>query len=305
MTQTRVAPRHCHLCGERLLGRYYRYETGLIVCGTCQATRPACARCGVPVPTAGAGSPPLCATCARTASRCAVCQQVIVGTYYTFEEMLPIEAPRQFCAACVQTRPRCDLCRAPVALSARPLEDGQFRCTLCSSSMVLGRDTVANIYHLASREVEAITGMSLQIPRLEIVGRRRMGEIRREHGREQTVAAEETGHFHVLGYFVFNGTSTTIYIELGLPRPLLLGTLAHELSHAWQATYAPDIRDPLIVEGFAEWVSHATLLRAGQVTLAARATRRNDIYGKGLRHFLALESQGGRAAVLTAARRTS
>jgi hypothetical protein len=42
------------------------------------------------------------------------------------------------------------------------------------------------------------------------------------------------------------------------------------------------------------------LVDAGEQTLAARATRRDDIYGRGLRHFLKLEAAHGRPAVLKA-----
>ena len=43
----------------------------------------------------------------------------------------------------------------------------------------------------------------------------------------------------MLGFFVRVHGSSTIYVEHGLPRGLLLGTLAHELGHAWQAERAP------------------------------------------------------------------
>src|SRR5581483_6371297 len=107
------------------------------------------------------------------------------------------------------------------------------------------------------------------------------------------------GH-HVLGYFVSSNGRTTIYVERALPRPLLLGTLAHELGHAWQALYVPGARDLLLSEGFAEWVAHHVLVGAGLQATAARATRRDDIYGRGLRYFLEIERTSGRAGVLAA-----
>ncbi|HEV2238577.1 MAG TPA: hypothetical protein VGR57_18105, partial [Ktedonobacterales bacterium] len=96
--------------------------------------------------------------------------------------------------------------------------------------------------------------------------------------------------------------ASSVYVEIGLPRSLLLGTLAHELAHAWQSETAVPAGDPLLREGFAEWVAHQVLVSAGHRAVAVRATRREDTYGRGLRHFLTLERTSGRAAVLAAGR---
>lgn len=299
-------PRFCHLCGNRLSSRYYVYNATLVVCGSCDARRPRCARCGVPcvgnvATTTGAI---LCPNCQREAPRCAACGDHITSTWYSFDELLPAPAVRQFCPRCVQSRPRCDLCRAPVSTRAQPLPDGQFRCDLCLSEIVLDDTQVIAVYHDAFREVGAVLGGELrEMPRLDIVSRRRMGEVRREFEREQTADGERASH--VLGFFVRAHGKNTIYIELGLPRPILLGTLAHELAHAWQAEHGIRRGEPLLQEGFAEWVAHRTLVARGFSAVAARSTRREDLYGRGLRHFLALERSSGHAGVLAAAQTTS
>jgi hypothetical protein len=86
---------------------------------------------------------------------------------------------------------------------------------------------------------------------------------------------------------------------------LLLGTLTHELGHAWQAEQlGPNAAalDPLLSEGFAEWVAYSSLLARGFRTLAARARDRQDDYGLGLNRFLEIERSGGRPAALQIAR---
>ncbi|MBF6591251.1 MAG: hypothetical protein IVW57_12095, partial [Ktedonobacterales bacterium] len=98
-------PRFCHLCGQRLTGRYYRYETALVVCVSCQASSPRCARCSVPL-AGDSGDPPLCPACARAVPRCACCDEPILATWYTFEELLPADAPRHFCPRCARECPR-------------------------------------------------------------------------------------------------------------------------------------------------------------------------------------------------------
>jgi hypothetical protein len=312
--------RFCHLCGGALNDHFYRYAHGLVVCVTCERKRPHCARCGVPI-AANSGSaadssasssaahrqggahvagPPLCAHCLRTAPRCACCGTPIAQNWYTFEELLPPAAVRRFCEPCVLHRPHCDICRAPVGPGAPVLPDGQLRCALCASEMVLDDAAVRAVYAEAlARADHAARVRPAQVPALVIVGRRRMGDVRRRFAGE--IPRSEGGH-HVLGFFVREGGAASIYVELGLPRPLLLGTLAHELAHAWQVEVSPGVRDPMVREGFAEWVAHRVLVAGGHRRVAARATRRDDLYGRGLRHFLEIERNSGRTAVLVAAR---
>jgi hypothetical protein len=94
-------------------------------------------------------------------------------------------------------------------------------------------------------------------------------------------------------------------VEAGLTRGLLLGTLAHELGHAWQSEQlgsAANGVDTLVSEGFAEWVAYHTLSARGIHTLAGRARERQDIYGRGLERLLEIERKRGRDAVLRIAR---
>lgn len=310
-----ASSRFCHLCGRELVGRYVRYETGLVVCRACEATRPRCARCSVPltdraIAARKSGQPPLCSGCARATPRCAACHQPILGVFYAFDDLLASGATeRQFCARCIQHRPRCDLCSAPVADGAAPVADGQWRCALCSADLVLGEAAMRAVYQQAIIAFARVVGGRLsETPRLELVGRREMGAVRQRYpgtagglrSEPGTQAGGQGGGHHVLGYFVYSAGKSTIYVERALPRPVLLGTLAHELGHAWQAERAPGLRDPLLCEGFAEWVAHRVLVAEGLQDVAARATRRDDLYGKGLRHFLDLERAHGRAAVLAA-----
>lgn len=332
-------PRFCHLCGQRLGQRYFRYPHGLVVCATCERTRSRCARCDVPLaalelpgaavtaphsavaggPVAGGhahmdaqapeaagsavGGPALCRRCRGAAHTCACCGQVIIASWYTLDELLLPETPRSFCERCIKQRPRCDVCAAPVPAGAATLPDGQLRCALCAAAMVLDDAAVRAIY----RDTLASAGRAAHIqlahvPALAIVGRRRMGEVRRRVGSELSAGADT---HHVLGLFALEGGIATIYVEIGLPRPVLIGTLAHELGHAWQVETGVVTADPLPREGFAEWVAHRVLVAHGHRRLADRAAARDDVYGRGLRHFLEIERASGRRGVLDAARAES
>lgn len=308
------AARFCHLCGRRLAGRFYRHSNGIVFCSGCYSGRPRCVRCDSPLDDATLasaaalppGEPRLCGQCLRSAPRCAACHKRITGSWYTYEELLPPDAVRRFCEPCAQKRPRCDICHVPVGQDATPLEDGQYRCDLCAAEMVLAETAVRVTYEDALSAFREVVGESLrQTPRMDVVSRLQMGEVRRRFERRATdganIASPGVAGHHVLGFYVRSHGASTIYVERALPRSLLLGTLAHELGHAWQAEHAPDLRDPLICEGFAEWVAHHVLLARGLRPMAARATRRDDIYGRGLRHMLEIERGGGRDAVLRGA----
>jgi hypothetical protein len=74
--------------------------------------------------------------------------------------------------------------------------------------------------------------------------------------------------------------------------------LAHELAHAWQTEQGLHLKDAQVREGFAEWVAYRVLTVSGLPSLAERATRRDDVYGRGLRHFLNIENRFGYAGVV-------
>lgn len=306
--------RFCHLCGGQVAGRYYQYSNGLTVCASCERTAPRCARCRAPT-SAGASVSPrgviLCANCKREAFVCDTCGEPILGAWYSFQELITMAESRRYCAACVQQRPRCDLCHAPTGSGSVTLTDGQYRCVLCASDLVIGEPAIRLAYTDALAQLEAIVRAPLrQSPPLEVVSRRRMGETRRSFAREagHTPAQphdDSAPTRHVLGFYVRSQGRPTIYVEAALTRGLLLGTLAHELGHAWQAEQmgaATASADALISEGFAEWVAYHTLMARGMRTLASRATQRDDLYGRGLNHLLEVERREGRDAVLRLAR---
>lgn len=303
-------PRFCNLCGQPLIGGYFRHGEGVICCIICYAKRSRCSRCGAPLDDAsiarshasGGDSTLLCTHCYRSAPRCAACRRPILSVSYTFEDLSETK-PQPYCEACVKTRPRCDVCRVPVAPEIAPLDDGQYRCGLCAAHMVQDPRLVEAIYREALAAFTQLVISPLRtVPRLEIVTRLQMGAVRRTHQASVPGGEEGVGGHHVLGFFVRYDNASSIYIERYLPRSVLLGTLAHELGHAWQSEWAPQLHDLLICEGFAEWVAHRVLVASDQRGMAARATRRDDVYGRGLRLYLNTERKAGRDGVLRLAR---
>lgn len=305
------AARFCHLCGEPLAGRVLSNSEGLTWCMRCQAERPHCKLCHTPLDdgaiarcaTQASGGAILCARCLRVTPRCQTCRAPLAQSWYTFEELAPSIPERRYCPACVRSNPRCDICRVPVQRGSVPLDDGQYRCAGCAADMVADDEAVQAMYEATLALCDSIIAEPLRAkPALAVVTRLQMGEVRlkQEHGGAVSMT-ETTPGPHVVGFFVRSRGKATIYIERRLPRSMLIGTLAHEIGHAWQTERAPELRDPLVCEGFAEWVAHHALIARDLRPLAARSTRREDVYGRGLRCLLQIERANGRAAVLDVA----
>jgi hypothetical protein len=166
--------------------------------------------------------------------------------------------------------------------------------------MVLDDQSAQALYQMVIQQARTIFDRDVQhIPLLRIVQPTELAVVRRRHEYlTPTIGATKQ---HILGFFEQQGQERTIYIERALPRATLIGTLAHEYAHAWQADYAPQKQSTLLREGFAEWLAHRVLVALGHTREAARATRRDDDYGRGLRHFIALEQQQGRQRVFAEA----
>jgi hypothetical protein len=253
----------------------------------------------------------LCSRCVRETFACDICHEPILGSWYTFQELVATPEPRRYCAECMRDRPRCDLCQSPTGPGAMTLTDGQYRCMVCASDLVIGEPAIRLVYTEALKQLEQIVDAPLRhTPPLDVVNRRRMGETRRTYAREAgqmgATHGEDGGAArHVLGFFVRTQGRPIIYVEAGLTRGLLLGTLAHELGHAWQSEQlgaSAGAIDPLVSEGFAEWVAYHTLMARGMRTLATRARERQDLYGRGLERLLDIEQARGRAEALRVAR---
>jgi hypothetical protein len=224
-----VSARFCHLCGRALIGRYTLHSSGLVYCAACEQRRPHCARCHVPLDDAARarvparpGDPALCARCARDARHCACCGVMILDTqWYTLDDALDGSGPRDFCQRCWRQRPRCDLCRAPCGPGSAQLDDGQYRCAACAAQLVSAEAQVRKLYGDAVAGFAQLTGERLsRLPRLAIVSRREMASAHRRYGARDPLAAAAAGvsteaavGHHVLGYFVRDGSETTIYVE--------------------------------------------------------------------------------------------
>ncbi|MDQ2716185.1 MAG: hypothetical protein M3Z08_14860 [Chloroflexota bacterium] len=292
-------PRFCHLCGDRLQGAYLVYGNGLAVCERCERNVPHCSQCQAPSRqlTIVRGAQ-VCPDCLQKLPVCACCREPVLGNYYIIGD-----SPLKYCETCVKTRPRCDICRAPLDAQGKMFQGrgaATYRCASCFSTAVTTGAEAQQLYRATfALLTQKLDLRPAHLPALHLVERAILVDMHKKAaGLAEIVTASGAEQQHLLGFFRRVDDDWQIYIEQLLPRTLFQAVAAHELAHAWQATHAPATQPPEIVEGFAEWVAYSIMLILGEQRAAAHLTRRNDLYGRGLQYFMALERSQGRPAVL-------
>ena len=298
-------PNFCNLCGKKLAGSYLLYGDQRVICQHCNNTVPRCNQCKVPSrQLKTVRGEQVCPSCLQKVPTCPTCHIPILHQYFLIGD-----SPLKYCEDCVKTRPRCAICRVPLDEHGRIFHNPSgdvIRCASCLRTAVTKTDEAERLYHetytLLQRELSLTVPF---IPKLYVVERDRLLALNHQSGMlvnsDTPVGAE---HQHLLGFFQRINDTRSIYIEQLLPQTLFRAVAAHELAHAWQSFHAPSTQPPLIVEGFAEWVAYRLLLVIGEQREAARLTRRNDLYGQGLQHFISLEQQLGRQGTIQHAKQS-
>lgn len=264
----------------------------LRICQDCYENKPRCKSCQMPI---AAPSPHgLCKTCATSLKICLSCGQAIKGQY------LQIDGVEPYCLACYKNRPKCDVCSSPLTDQHWQLSDGRLSCFYCHTAAVYTPAEARAIYEDIQRLAAINLGMSLNVPTgLALVDRNQLAEIIRKQG-DGTAALDPQ---HTLGVFARRGMRRAIYVQTGLPRKLLQQIGAHEFAHAWQGENCPLLREPVLHEGFAEWVAYQVIGVYGYTHQQERMLARQDIYGQGLRWALNIQERTGIAGLLEACRR--
>ena len=220
------------------------------------------------------------------------------GWVYTAEGE-PDEQAIVVCRRCHQSAPRCDGCGVPAGSNHVALPDGRHICPRCHKTAIYDQARGQELFGRVAHVVTDQLGLGLNVGTdFTLV----------DHQHLQRLATESPGDLpgdpaKVVGLFARKGRKRVMYLLSGLPQIVLIQVAAHEWAHAWQGENCPLLRDPLVREGFAEWVAYKTLQALGAVKKMALMERRNEMYGDGLRKMLALEQQVGVIGVLDFCRR--
>ncbi|MCE9599929.1 MAG: hypothetical protein K8S54_18360 [Spirochaetia bacterium] len=209
---------------------------------------------------------------------CCVCDTRIESNEYG-------HGPRPICERC-STRVKCVSCGIPIfQLEPHQKIDAGIRaCNSCLPDLVVHAPMLGRLFRIALIAVD--TALSIRIQNLKEVKLVSRSEVIR-HGRRARL--DQGGS--PLDIAATASQNGTILVRRGERRDSAFGILCHEIGHMWQyENWANvDALDPVIREGFCEWVALHGLLQHGYETQARkRLARRDRIYGAGLRYFVEL-----------------
>jgi hypothetical protein len=274
--------RHCHLCGRRLWGNAWVYAPNgvrdgqaVIVCRHCQETAPHCDVCGVPMSERHVRLPDgrrICTRCHQTAVHDSARAQAL------FEHVTRVIVDQLGL-------------RLNVGTDFTLVDHQHLRRLIRESNLVVHADIDRASVDIDPDRLRSAASVDIDPDRLPDRPRSTSAasaDIDRASGDED----------HIVGLFVRKGRKRVMYLLSGLPQVLLIQTVAHEWAHAWQGENCPLLRDPLVREGFAEWVAYKTLQAMGAVKKMALMRQQEGLYGEGLQKMLELEQRDDASGVI-------
>lgn len=285
--------KYCNICGQRILGQGLVYRRsdeptgkGLTVCQRCDREAPRCVACQMPM-SPGKAQNGLCPVCHQGLPRCSLCGRPAMGGYVSLENPLEI-----YCEDCFHTNV-CDTCGRLCRDQGQRLYDGRRICPQCQQTAVYDPARARALFDQTVQIIQANLGLSLNVPTsFALVERNHLVALLEENGMTDDEARR------TMGLFRRQGRERVMYVERGLPQILMVQVMAHEYAHAWQGENCPLLRDPVIREGFAEWVAYKVLQAMGARKKMAVMERRGDLYGEGLRRMRGTEEREGVEGVL-------
>ena len=274
----------CDLCGKTITGSYNYYpDIGINICSQCEQTRPRCDNCQRPVnKPIRVGLARLCERCAARVERCHSCSNALLRDYTYFEGNETLK----YCSECVVRYPICADCGAPSGPRGTKLDDGRYLCPDCRSVALFEPGLVTSIKKQVLSYLDSKMGIRIK------------HDIKYSlQGKDFLKTKSKDMHGDLNGLFYRKGDDYNIYVLYGLRKKDLIGAIAHEITHAWQAENCSENLQLEDLEGFAQWVAYYTLIYFDYKRFARNMLSGNSVYATGLRKMLEIEKHGGSEAV--------
>ncbi len=280
------APR-CSVCNNPIVGTYWVFDNE-VVCDYCYKIYERCNLCGMPSQFLfTVHDKKICYSCQEKAQRCTSCGLPIVGKYFSYKYQ-----SGTYCEFCEKLAPHCDSCGRPVGLQYIQISDGRKICVECQRSSISSEKQLAALVEKAEA---GLLGLGLEIDNtinFRLISKKLLDSRIKESGAEVTAGRN-------LGLFQRKADKMNIFIQSHLPLQMSLGTISHEMGHAWQSENVSEPNQSLqIREGFCEWISYKVLMRFGYQGQAEMILSREDIYGRGFQRILDYEKSHGIIALL-------
>jgi len=188
----------------------------------------------------------------------------------------------------------------PLRSDADRLSDGRPVCAPCQITAIDDPVTARAIYEQVIQIVTSALGLRVYVrPGFALYSCAGMAALQ-EHIPHPEFDAN-TNH-HLLGAYIKLGARREIVVETGLPRLMMTKVIAHEYGHAWQGENCPFLLDPVLLEGFCEWIAFRVLGVAGATEAQKYQRTVSGFYGDALRVVLAIEETGGASSVVSRVR---
>ena len=182
--------------------------------------------------------------------------------------------------------PACSSCQMPLDIYAKDLGDGRKICTACAKVAVFSKSEAESLMTELRQTLADRFQMSTKHTILfELCSRTELKKESAGDGERE------------LGLFIVNRHTVTLFgrpirdsedyrilILNGQPPDFFRAVGAHELAHDWMEENLPLIKDPMIREGFAEFVSWAFAKAEKMDRIPWRIEQNTDeVYGEGFR----------------------
>ena len=284
VTEIADAELKCDLCGKAITGSFNFYpDTGINVCSQCAQSKPKCESCQRPVnKLLQVGLARLCERCASNVEKCHSCGTALLRDYNYFEGNEALK----YCSGCVARYPICSDCGAPSGPHATKLNDGRYLCPDCRSLALFEPGLVTPIKKQVISYLDSKMGIRIK------------HDIKYSlQDKDFLKTKSKNTHDDLNALFYRKGDDYNIYVLYGLRGKDLIGAIAHEITHAWQAENCGNNLQLENLEGFAQWVAYHTLLYFGYEQFAKNMRLGSSVYANGLRKMLEIEKHRGSRAV--------
>lgn len=301
---------YCDQCGNRIKeGASYITSGSEKYCDyECyEKSLPRCAVCGKPVKVGyvSEGKNYCSEKCLSTTWEiCSLCgKRVNKGVHFGNKDGI------FYCSDCAE-KPVCSGCGLPNDCSVLP--DGRNICNKCQSSAVTSlRESIGMIREvrkIMKEEFDIFTDNDIkyrlvdnnELRKLSGHSEMELGLFQHEEWKNTEIITKKRLGIKIgEEKNIIMSDSFTIFILTSLPAEKFYDVAAHELAHDWMEMYYPNIRDKVIIEGWAEYAASLVNSFFGREHLNEQKKYNNDpVYGNGYRLLSKIAKNGGKGKVI-------
>lgn len=209
------------------------------------------------------------------------------------------------CPECMK-KPRCFACQIPT--DGQKLPDGRVICPNCAQTAIADPVRAQTLFNEVRNELRFSFGIgtnhSIQFSMVSPEHLHKLSGARSNFINEQGLfkyeaEVERVSNRDYLGRktgetLYKTGETTWIYVLSYLPKINMEYVIVHELAHDWTTAHYPGIRDPLVKEGFAEYIAWRYNNFHKRASLNRRIeTNPDPVYGEGFRRIRRIAERDG------------